>query len=182
MPSISCVLPCAVNACAMSLQSRQEKFTVDTKSKYNVFVCVELTVEFAVDSTTDDQIKAAHYKLASPQMQVQSYVQDIVRTWVPRSLIRDVLSRTNELHAAIVQGLVSPMGDFGFTVQHVVVNISPYATWQQSNTQSEAPQSQVMIVDASGGDPTVQERGEVVQAEAPVATVQGVVLGVVVLA
>ena len=80
MPSISCVLPCAVNACAMSLQSRQEKFTVDTKSKYNVFVCVELTVEFAVDSTTDDQIKAAHYKLASPQMQVQSYVQDIVRT------------------------------------------------------------------------------------------------------
>ena len=63
----------------VSLRVRQLDVNCETKTKDNVFVTINVAVQFQVKSE-DDAIYAAHYRLTDARSQIESYVFDVVRS------------------------------------------------------------------------------------------------------
>jgi len=66
----------------MSLQVEQLNAEIETKTKDNVFVRVKLAVQYKVGAS-EQQVQDAFYKLDDPQVQIQSYAFDVVRSHIP---------------------------------------------------------------------------------------------------
>ena len=66
----------------MSLQVEQLNAEIETKTKDNVFVHVKLAVQYKVGAD-DQQVQDAYYKLDDPEVQIQSYAFDVVRSHIP---------------------------------------------------------------------------------------------------
>ena len=80
-PGIHIIVP-FVDRVATTVQLRvlQNTMNVDTKTKDNVSCSVNVAVQFNVDAT---KIKESYYTLQSPKPQIESYIQDAVRSAVP---------------------------------------------------------------------------------------------------
>src|SRR5438270_10745780 len=63
----------------MSLQVEQLNSQIETKTKDNVFVVIKLAVQYKVGST-EQQVQDAYYTLVDPEVQMQSYAYDVVRS------------------------------------------------------------------------------------------------------
>lgn len=63
------------------LRVQQHNITVTTKTKDNVFCTLEIAVQFRVDN---QHIEDSYYRLSNPIEQIESYIQDAIRSSVPR--------------------------------------------------------------------------------------------------
>ena len=66
----------------MSLQVEQLNASIETKTQDNVFVVVQLAVQYKVGPEVQ-QVQDAYYKLDDPEVQIQSYAFDVVRSHIP---------------------------------------------------------------------------------------------------
>src|SRR5436305_14728398 len=66
----------------VSLQVEQLNSEIETKTKDNVFVRLKLAVQYRVGADPQ-QVQDAYYKLEDPEVQMQSYAFDVVRTHIP---------------------------------------------------------------------------------------------------
>src|SRR5579862_6733724 len=66
----------------MSLQVEQLNSQIETKTKDNVFVVIKVAVQYKVGAS-DQQVQDAYYKLDDPEVQMQSYAFDVVRSHIP---------------------------------------------------------------------------------------------------
>src|SRR5579863_9194484 len=67
-------------AAIVSLRVNQITLTVETKTKDNVFVTIPISVQNRV---RPDKVYDAFYKLADPQAQIKSYVEQVILGHVP---------------------------------------------------------------------------------------------------
>ena len=65
----------------VSLKVHQNDIEIETKTKDNVFVVLSLAVQFKVDNK---KVTDAYYKLSTPTAQIQSYVEDAIRSSLPK--------------------------------------------------------------------------------------------------
>src|SRR5437764_12099269 len=66
----------------MSLQVEQLNADIETKTKDNVFVHVQIAVQYKVGAQAQ-QVQDAYYKLEDPEAQMKSYAFDVVRSPIP---------------------------------------------------------------------------------------------------
>src|SRR5207302_10472010 len=66
----------------LSLQVEQLNSQIETKTKDNVFVVVMLAVQYKAGAE-DQQVQDAYYKLDNPEVQMQAYAFDVVRSHIP---------------------------------------------------------------------------------------------------
>jgi len=107
----------------VNLRVRQLDVDVETKTEDNVFVKVMVSVQYYV---LPDKIFEAFYRLENPEMQIRSFVFDVVRARVPRIKLDDVFEKKDEI-ADVVKGELSEvMDDFGYgIVKALVTDIDP---------------------------------------------------------
>jgi len=70
-PGLHVLVPFAESVYFVDLQVKQAQFSVETKTRDNVFVQIPVSVQYQV---LDDRIFDAFYKLSAPQKQIESFV------------------------------------------------------------------------------------------------------------
>lgn len=76
-------LPFGVDTIAARIQLRllQSDIVVETKTKDNVFVMMNVATQYRVN---EENVTDAFYKLMRPESQIKSYIEDALRSSVPK--------------------------------------------------------------------------------------------------
>lgn len=102
----------------LSLRVQQLNVKAETKTKDNVFVNVIVSVQYFVKS---DNVYDAFYKLDDPELQINSYVFDVIRARVPAIKLDNLFEEKDDIAMAIKTELNETMQDFGFEILNSLV-------------------------------------------------------------
>ena len=89
-------------AAILSLKIEQNSVTADTKTKDNVFVKVNIAVNYRVVSGRE---REAYYTLSDAKAQIQAYVLDVARSKIPGMTLDEVFERKDDVAQAVTQHL-----------------------------------------------------------------------------
>lgn len=128
----------------VSLRIQQLDVKVETKTKDNVIVQIQVSVQFRI---RDDGIYDAFYKLEDSNQQITAYVLDLVRSETPTMILDDVFERKDSIANAVKSQLTHTMQEFGFEiVKALVTNIELEA--KVKNAMNEINEQQRLQVAA----------------------------------
>lgn len=125
-PGFTCLIPVIENHVG-SVTTRVQQLDVgcETKTKDNVFVQMVVSVQYSPIGT-DQSFYDAYYKLTAPEAQMRAYVEDIVRSSVPKLILDDVFLVKEEIANDIKSSLSESMSSFGYEiVETLVTDVRP---------------------------------------------------------
>ena len=106
-----------------NMRIRQLDVEVETKTLDNVFVLTKVSVQYFV---LPDKIQESYYKLESPEIQIESYIFDVVRSEIPKMSLDDVFANKDAVALAIKESLSDSMDEYGFSIaKSLVTDIQP---------------------------------------------------------
>jgi regulator of protease activity HflC (stomatin/prohibitin superfamily) len=109
----------------MSLQVEQLNSEIETKTKDNVFVLMQIAVQYMVGADPQ-QVQNAYYKLDNPEVQMQSYAFDVVRSHIPSMDLDEAYADADTIALHIQETLHNQMAQYGYEiVKALVTNIEP---------------------------------------------------------
>jgi regulator of protease activity HflC (stomatin/prohibitin superfamily) len=115
---------------------RQLDVNCETKTKDNVFVNVVISVQYQV---VLEKAFDAFYKLANPEIQIQAYVFDVVRSELPKMELDESFSNKEQLANEVKHHLDETMMSFGYSIiKALVTDISPDARVKMSMNEINA--------------------------------------------
>ncbi|MBU2020027.1 MAG: SPFH domain-containing protein [Bacteroidetes bacterium] len=110
-------------AAVINLRVQQLDVTVETKTLDNVFVNLQVSVQYKVQR---DNVKDAYYSMDNPKNQIASYVFDDVRSEVPRLELDDVFARKEDIAVAVQQNIQESMNQYGYhIIKALITDIDP---------------------------------------------------------
>jgi regulator of protease activity HflC (stomatin/prohibitin superfamily) len=134
----------------MSLQVEMLNAEIETKTQDNVFVRVKLAVQYQV-GPSDDQVKDAYYKLDNPELQMQSYAFDVVRSHIPSMDLDEAYADADTIAMHIQETLHRQMADYGYEiVKALVTNIEPDQKVKDAMNNINAAQRNQVAAAAQG--------------------------------
>jgi regulator of protease activity HflC (stomatin/prohibitin superfamily) len=129
----------------MSLRILQLAVEVETKTLDNVFVQIQISVQYRV---REEQVYNAFYKLQNGHEQITSFVFDVVRAKVPTMRLDDVFEKKDVIADAVKEELTDTMQGFGYEiVKALVTDINPDA--KVKNAMNEINEQQRLRLAAS---------------------------------
>ena len=117
-PGLHFLLPFAERVYFVDLQVKQAQFSVETKTRDNVFVQIPVSVQYQV---LDDKIADAFYKLSSPQKQIESFVFNYIIGHVPNLTLDETFEQQSGISVAVKVELDNIMSGFGFNILTALV-------------------------------------------------------------
>jgi regulator of protease activity HflC (stomatin/prohibitin superfamily) len=134
----------------MSLQVEQLNADIETKTKDNVFVHVKLAVQYQVGAS-DNQVKDAYYKLDNPEVQMQSYAFDVVRSHIPSMDLDEAYADADTIARHIQETLHTQMAPYGYEiVKALITNIEPDQRVKDAMNNINAAQRNQVAASAQG--------------------------------
>ena len=150
-PGVSCLMyPFETIAGKLSTRVQQLNVRTDTKTRDNVTLTVMVAVQFRVidrpleaavatgagapqtqailrgNAPEDHGLWRAFYKLTNPSVQIQSYVEDTVRSELPKKTLDEAYEAKDDVAIAVKQALQHEMKQYGFeVVQTLVTDLQP---------------------------------------------------------
>lgn len=126
-----------VIASKLSLRILQIDNRVTTKTKDNVFVELDVSVQYRVD---ENNIAAAYYELSNPVEQINAYIEDTIRNAVPNLNLDEAFVQKDDIANSVQQTLQEAMGKFGFVIINTLItDIEPDETVKNAmNSINEA--------------------------------------------
>jgi regulator of protease activity HflC (stomatin/prohibitin superfamily) len=110
-------------AAVQNLRVQQLDVTVETKTKDNVFVNVQVSVQYKV---VREKVKDAYYSLDNARGQIASYVFDDVRAEVPKLDLDDVFSKKDDIAVAVRDNIAEVMDEYGYQIiKTLLTDIDP---------------------------------------------------------
>jgi regulator of protease activity HflC (stomatin/prohibitin superfamily) len=117
-PGLHFLIPYAERVYFVDLQVKQAQFSVETKTRDNVFVQIPVSVQYQI---LDDKIFDAFYKLSSPQKQIESFVFNSILGHVPKLSLDETFEQQSGISVAVKVELDSIMSGFGFNILTALV-------------------------------------------------------------
>jgi regulator of protease activity HflC (stomatin/prohibitin superfamily) len=109
----------------VSLQVEQLNSQIETKTKDNVFVVIKLAVQYRCGAS-DQQVQDAFYKLDDPEVQMQAYAFDVVRSHIPSMDLDEAYADADTIAKHIQDTLQTQMADYGYEIiKALITNIEP---------------------------------------------------------
>jgi len=110
-------------ASVQNLRVQQLDVTVETKTKDNVFVNMQVSVQYKV---VREKVKDAYYSLDNARGQIASYVFDDVRAEVPKLDLDDVFSKKDDIAVAVRDNIAEVMDEYGYQIiKTLITDIDP---------------------------------------------------------
>ena len=136
-PGLNFVIPLIERVAGKeSIRIRQLDVPVETKTKDNVFVNLGVSVQFIAVS---DKIFDAFYRLTDVELQITSYVYDVVRGEVPKKTLDEVFETKEDLAQIIKADLSDSMDDFGYSIiKSLITDIDPAPNVKSAMNQINA--------------------------------------------
>ena len=97
----------------MSLRLQEIRVKCETKTKDNVFVTTQVSVQYQIKL---DKIEEAYYRLSNPQQQIEAYVFDVIRSEVPKTTLDNLFLLKEELSSRVKTQLKENMESFGYEI------------------------------------------------------------------
>lgn len=120
----------------VSLKIKQLDVKIETKTRDNVFVVLQVSVHVQVIS---GRVKEAFYSLDNPYGQISSYIFDDVRAEVPKMDLDDVFARKEDIATAVKVNLSESMEDYGYLiVKALITDIDPDIVVKESMNRINA--------------------------------------------
>jgi regulator of protease activity HflC (stomatin/prohibitin superfamily) len=157
-------------ATLLSLKIEQNTITADTKTKDNVFVKVNIAVNYRVVSGRE---REAYYTLSDAKAQIQAYVLDVVRSKIPAMTLDEVFERKDDVAQAVTQHLSELMQQYGFEiVSSLVVDVQPDPTVVAAMNEIQA-QTRLQLAAQAKGEANKVLMVKAAEAEAESKALQG---------
>ncbi len=132
----------------VSLRVNQLTLTMETKTKDNVFVTIPISVQNRV---RPEKVYDAYYKLADPEAQIKSYVEQVILGHVPGMTLDEVFASQSSIAAAVKRELDSDMAEFGYEIVNVLVtDIVPDGKVKSAMNDINAAQREQVAANARG--------------------------------
>jgi regulator of protease activity HflC (stomatin/prohibitin superfamily) len=132
----------------VSLRVNQINLTMETKTKDNVFVTIPISVQNRV---RPEKVFDAFYKLANPDEQIQSYVEQVILGHVPGMTLDEVFATQSGIASAVKKELDADMAGFGYEIVNVLVtDIVPDAKVKSAMNDINAAQREQVAANARG--------------------------------
>ena len=117
-PGLHVLVPFAERVYFVDLQVKQASFSVETKTRDNVFVQIPVSVQYQV---LDEKIYDAFYRLSAPQKQIESFVFNSILGHVPKLTLDETFEQQSGISVAVKVELDSIMSGFGFNILTALV-------------------------------------------------------------
>merc|ERR1712232_1082160 len=118
-PGFTCVCwPITKVVGTVSLRIQQLDVYCETKTKDNVFVQVDVAVQYRVIS---EKAYDAYYRLSDPREQVKSHVFDVVRSTVPRMELDEAFASKEDIANSVTEQLTPVMSEYGYEITESLV-------------------------------------------------------------
>jgi len=132
----------------VSLRVNQISLTMETKTKDNVFVTIPISVQNRV---RPENVYDAFYKLTSPELQIKSYVEQVILGHVPGMTLDEVFASQSSIAAAVKKELDADMAGFGYEIVNVLVtDIVPDMKVKSAMNDINAAQREQVAANARG--------------------------------
>ena len=138
-------------AAKVPLRIQQLDQVITTKTKDNVFVSLQTSVQYRVDT---NNVAAAYYELQDPEAQISSYIEDNIRNAVPNLTLDEAFVQKDQLAVDVEQTLKESMGSFGYIIiKTLVTDIDPSAEVKNAmNAINEAERKRVAAKELAEAD------------------------------
>lgn len=148
----------------INLRVKQLDVKVETKTKDNVFVHAVVSVQYFV---LPDKVYEAFYKLQNPEIQITSFVFDVVRAEVPKMTLDEVFEKKDDVAIAVKQELSEMMDDFGLgIIKALVTDIDPDSKVKLAMNEINAAQRlRVAATEKGEADKILQVKSAEAEAE-----------------
>ena len=106
-----------------NLRVQQLDVEVETKTKDNVFVNLQVSIQYQIIRT---KVREAFYSLDDAEGQIAAYVFDDVRAEVPKMELDDVFARKDDIAVAVRTNLSNAMEEYGYIIRKALItDINP---------------------------------------------------------
>ena len=147
-PGLHVLIPFAESVYFVDLQVKQAQFSVETKTRDNVFVQIPVSVQYQI---LDDKIYDAFYKLSAPQKQIESFVFNSILGHVPKLTLDETFEQQSGISIAVKTELDSTMSGFGFNILNALVtDIVPDSKVKDAMNDINAAQRAQVAAQARG--------------------------------
>jgi len=139
LPGCICVaFPLECLQSSVSLRVQQLNVSTETKTFDNVTVNVRVAVQYRV---IPSKVEDAHYKLTSPQHQIKSYVDDVVRSTLPKMTLDRSYEEKAQVAKDVKNQLDEIMHEFGYEiVAALVTDLEPDLKVKEAMNEINAAQ------------------------------------------
>lgn len=160
-------------ASRMSLQVRELKFPVETKTEDNVTVTITVRVQFAV---IESDVQTAYYKLSAPAAQISSYVNDAILAEVPKLTLDNAFAKKDDVASAVAASLQDVMKSYGYNIVRTLITdiTMPAAVSESMNKINAAQRERQAAQDLANADKTKLVTQAQAEAEAKKLQGQGI--------
>eukprot|EP00930_Biecheleria_cincta_P085646 TRINITY_DN7502_c0_g1_i4.p1 TRINITY_DN7502_c0_g1~~TRINITY_DN7502_c0_g1_i4.p1 ORF type:complete len:296 (+),score=78.32 TRINITY_DN7502_c0_g1_i4:61-948(+) len=111
---------------AISARVDQTFVNVTTKTKDNVFVNAQVAVQHRV---REKSVELALYQLSDVQGQIDSYVSNVVRSYVPVMTLDEAFEKKDDISDAVQKKLTTEMEAYGLEIRKALVTeVNPDAS------------------------------------------------------
>ena len=133
-------LPFGIDKIASHIQLRllQSEIVVETKTKDNVFVMMNVATQYRVN---ERNVTDAYYKLMRPEAQIKSYIEDALRSSVPKLTLDELFEKKDEIALEVQHQVAEEMTTYGYViVKTLITKVEPDAEVKQSMNEINAAQ------------------------------------------
>lgn len=133
-------LPFGIDKIAARIQLRllQSEIIVETKTKDNVFVTLNVATQYRVN---EQNVTDAYYKLMRPEAQIKSYIEDALRSSVPKLTLDELFEKKDEIALEVQHQVAEEMSTYGYIiVKTLITKVEPDAEVKQSMNEINAAQ------------------------------------------
>ncbi|MFC3931530.1 SPFH domain-containing protein [Streptococcus dentapri] len=133
-------LPLGIDKIAARIQLRllQSEIIVETKTKDNVFVTLNVATQYRVN---EQNVIDAYYKLMRPEAQIKSYIEDALRSSVPKLTLDELFEKKDEIALEVQHQVAEEMSTYGYIiVKTLITKVEPDAEVKQSMNEINAAQ------------------------------------------
>ncbi|TWT14463.1 SPFH domain-containing protein [Streptococcus sp. sy010] len=133
-------MPFGIDRIAARVQLRllQTELVVETKTKDNVFVTLNIATQYRVNEAN---VTDAYYKLMRPEDQIRSYIEDALRSSVPKLTLDELFEKKDEIALEVQHQVAEEMTTYGYIiVKTLITKVEPDAEVKQSMNEINAAQ------------------------------------------
>ncbi|AYY69525.1 SPFH domain-containing protein [Streptococcus sp. FDAARGOS_521] len=133
-------VPLGIDKIAARVQLRllQSEIIVETKPKDNVFVTLNIATQYRVN---ENNVTDAYYKLIKPEAQIKSYIEDALRSSVPKLTLDELFEKKDEIALEVQHQVAEEMSTYGYIiVKTLITKVEPDAEVKQSMNEINAAQ------------------------------------------
>ena len=120
------------------LRLLQSEIVVETKTKDDVFVMMNVATQYRVN---EQNVADAYYRLIRPEAQIKSYIEDALRSSVPKLTLDELFEKKDEIALEVQHQVAEEMTTYGYIiVKTLITKVEPDVEVKQSMNEINAAQ------------------------------------------